>query len=381
MALTKKTVGFGLSALAAITAIAYFTTRSNGAQNSGGAPPGFGAAPVVVATAGYDEFVDAAEAVGTARSNESVELAAKVTETVRRVRFTDGQIVRKGDVLIELTRQEESAMLDETLARLEEARKDYRRAGELDEKDMIAKSDLQNRNAEFLAAQARVNAVQARLADRLIRAPFDGVVGLRNVSPGELMSPGRLVATLDDISVIKLDAPVPEIYIPVVKPGLEIVAHTAAYPDHVFRGTVTGVDTRVDPITRSVVTRAEIPNPDALLRPGMMLRVDLVRERRHALMIPESAIVQGKDRPFVFAIGADNKAEQRPVTIRGRRPGQVEVVEGLAEGDAVVIEGGMKVRPGGDVKVVRRINGVTGETIPPAENVAADTAAPGVAKD
>ncbi|MCL4235865.1 MAG: efflux RND transporter periplasmic adaptor subunit [Deltaproteobacteria bacterium] len=370
-----------LVVFAVIAAGAYFVWRAIEAKDGGASGPrGFGPAPVVVAEAKTGDWTDELDAVGTARSRESVAITAKVTETVRRLHFEDGQQVKAGAILAELTRAEESAQLSEALAGFEDATKEYQRVSKLDSADLVAKTEVQTQTARYKAADARVRAIEARLSDRLIRAPFAGVVGLRNVSPGQLVAPGTVVATLDDISRIKLDFQVPETYVAVARPGLDVIARSEAYRDREFHGVITGMDTRVDPATRAFAVRAEIPNDDGALRPGMLLAVKIIRERRRTLIVPEGAIVQTQDRHMVFVATPENKAEQRTVKIGARKPGFVEITEGLAEIEQVVVEGAMKARPGGDVAIVGRVDALTGAALPMPESNATNADAPDAAK-
>ena len=199
----------------------------------------------------------------------------------------------------------------------------------------------------------------------MIRAPFAGRVGLRRVSVGSLISPGTVITTLDDTSTIKLDFTVPETFLPVVKPGLEIAARSVAYPEESFLGKVSSVDSRVDPATRSVTVRALLPNPEGLLKPGMFLTTRLSRGAIDALLVPEQALVPEGGEMFVF-VAKDGVAEKRRIRIGERRVGDVQVVEGLASGELVVTEGTQKLRNGA---------AVTLQEAPPAP-VAAESKAP-----
>lgn len=313
-----------------------------------GAGGGRGAAPAVVTTATVAPVAwsDAIEALGTAQAKESVTLTAKVTETVDRVNFSDGDFVEAGQVLVDLSGRAEVAQLEEERAAFKEASQQYARQAELVKQGTIARSQLDAQVAARDAAAARMNAIRARLSDRVITAPFDGVLGFRQVSAGALVSPGTVIATLDDIRTIKLDFPVPEAYLGAVAPDLRITARSAAWPEREFEGTVRAVDSRVDPVTRAVTVRAEIPNPDSLLRPGMLLTVNLFRPERQALAIPEIAVTQVGNQAYVFRVGAGDKVEQVEVVTGSRRRGEVEIVEGLAAGDRIVVEGTVKLRPG-----------------------------------
>jgi membrane fusion protein (multidrug efflux system) len=199
------------------------------------------------------------------------------------------------------------------------------------------------------ANEARVAAARARLADTVIRAPFGGRVGLRRISVGTLISPGTVITTLDDASTIKVDFSVPDLYVGELRTGQAIIARTSAYPGREFRGIVSSVDSRVDPASRAVTVRAKVPNGDALLKPGMFLTVQLAQETRDALVVPEEALVPEQARQFVYVVEGDAVAK-REVRLGRREPGLVEIVDGLAVGDRVVIEGTLKLRDGAPVR-------------------------------
>lgn len=311
----------------------------------------FGDVPVVISRAAPMTFVDRIEALGTARANESVEVTAKVTDTVQRVNFEDGKDVKAGEVLVELTRTEEAALLDEAVATLAEAQQQFERIEDLVRRGSASRARLDEQTRIRDAAKARVDALEARLSDRLIRAPFSGVLGFRQVSPGTLISPGTVITTLDDIDVIKLDFPVPENFIGALRPGLAIEALTPAYQDREFKGTITTIESRVDPATRSVRVRAEIPNPDHVLRPGMLMTVEVIKARAEVLAVPEEALVPISDRQYVYRLKDDNTVERVQVEIGRRHPGVVEVTSGLEPGDRVVTEGSVRLRPGMAVQI------------------------------
>lgn len=310
---------------------------------------------VIVAEAHESDFVDRTEALGTLKANESVALTVNVTETVTAIHFDDGQRVGKGQVLVEMTSGEEHAQLEEARANLDEAKRQYDRVRQLESQGIEAQSLLDLRRREVDTAHARLAAIESRLADRLIKAPFPGVLGLRNTSVGALVDVGDTITTLDDDSVMKLEFAVPSTYLASLHPGLSIRARTRAYGERVFEGKVKVVDSRVDPVNRSVLVRALIPNPQTILKPGMLMTVELLRNPRKTLVIPESALMPSSGEQFVMRVeGARMLAQKRRVEIGARRPGEVEVIGGLQAGDLVITHGMEKARLGEPVRIKGR---------------------------
>ncbi|MBB5015049.1 efflux RND transporter periplasmic adaptor subunit [Rehaibacterium terrae] len=334
--------------LAALFSLALFLIACGGG-NGNGRGPGAGLTVVTTVVAPV-QWRDTLEALGTARANESVVITAKVNETVERVNFDSGDYVEAGHVLVDLSGRVELAGLEEARAAYREAEQQLRRGEELAARQLIPASQLDTLRATRDAARARMDAIRARLSDRVITAPFDGVLGLRQVSPGSLLTPGAPITTLDDISVIKLDFSVPESYLSVLTPGQEVTAASVAWPGVEFRGVVRSLDSRVDPVTRAITVRAELPNPERKLRPGMLLTVNVAQPPREALVVPELALVQVGRQAYVYRVDAENRVAQVPVTTGVRRRGEVEIVEGLSAGDRIVVEGTVKLRPG--VRVV-----------------------------
>ena len=290
------------------------------------------------------------EAVGTAHANESVEITSKTSNVITAIRFAEGEEVKRGQILVELDADEVRAELAEAQAALADARSQYERSRELRASQVISAAQLEQAEAALNANLARVAAAEARLADTVIRAPFDGRTGFRRVSVGSYVSPGTVITTLDDTSRIKLDFTVPETYLYVLRRGLPITATTSGLPGRVFNGEVTNLDSRVDPVTRSIAVRAELPNEEGLLRAGMFMTVRLEGDVVPALVVPEEAIVPERGRTYVFVV-ANDRAYLREVRTGKRRPGEVEIVAGLAEGERVVIEGTQNLRDGDAVQV------------------------------
>ncbi|MEZ5443989.1 MAG: efflux RND transporter periplasmic adaptor subunit [Lysobacterales bacterium] len=319
---------------------------------------------VTTQTARLEPWVDRIEALGTARANESLMLSAKVTETVARVNFDDGQQVSEGAVLVELTDRAEVAALKEAQASFAEADKQTKRLEDLVEQGTVPRSSVDQQVALRDQARARMDAIRARLSDRVITAPFAGQLGFRMVSPGALVTPGTPIATLDDISTIKLDFPVPERFFAELQPGRDISARTAAYPEQTFQGTVRSIDSRVDPATRSVTVRAELANDQRLLRPGMLMVVELITPAREVVVIDEISLVQIGSEAFVYRVGSEAKAERVVVQPGRRSGGRLEIVQGLQPGDRIVSEGVVKLRPGMTLTLLDAGGGSDGGSVP-----------------
>ena len=310
---------------------------------------------MIAAPVKSDRFVDRVEAIGTLRANESVELTATVSETVTDIHFKDGQRVKAGDILVEMTSEEEHALIEEELSRVAEAKKQLDRVKTLAARGSAPRSVLDQRRREYETARARLRAIESKLKDRLVLAPFSGVVGLRNLSVGALIEPGDLVTTLDDDTVMKLDFSVPAVHLATLRVGLPVEARSPAFDGRRFRGTVASIDSRVDPVTRSVTARAIVPNPERLLKPGLLMHVDLMKSPRDALVVPEEALIPTGRENFVLVVDRSASpavVQRRKVAIGSRRPGEVEILEGLTAGELVVVHGAIKARPGQAVTVI-----------------------------
>jgi membrane fusion protein (multidrug efflux system) len=321
------------------------------------APPSYAQelAGVVVATATRVDYPLTIEALGTARANESVEIRPKITETVTSIRFSEGEQAKTGQILVTLSDTEMRADVAAARAALVESESQYARAEELFSSRLMSESELESLAARRDSDRAALDAAESRLSDTVIRAPFAGRIGLRRVSVGSLVAPSVIITTLDDTDPIKLDFEVPETALSRVEEGLPVNAHSAAWPESTFTGAVASIDTRVDPISRTVTVRALIPNRRQLLRPGMFLTVDVVRDEVTALVIPEQSIIPEQSRQFVMVVDDGGVVHRREVELGRRRPGQVEITRGLSEGERVVAEGTQKARPGDTVRIVGQI--------------------------
>ncbi len=297
------------------------------------------------------DFVDLIEAVGTSKANESVDLTAKSTETIGALHFTDGQRVPAGFIVAELTKREQSADLTSARAGLKEAEQSLRRVQDLAAKGFATKALLEAARAARDGAASKVAAMDSRMSDRMIRTPFAGLLGLRRVSIGTLVRPGDVITTLDDTSQIKVDFTIPEAKLSALKKGGTIRATAAAYPRRKFTGAIDSIDTRVDPLSRSISVRAIIPNIDGDLLPGMLMTIGIESNNRTSLAAPEQSLVPIETKQYVFVVSSEMQAERREVKIGAREPGFVEVLTGIKAGENIVVDGTLRLRHGATVKL------------------------------
>jgi len=311
------------------------------------------AIPVVVETVRLQDWTDTLRALGTVQSREAVTITAKVSETVQQVHFDSGQDVARGAPLVTLSGQQQLAALASAEAAAKEAEQLYQRQVQLAQQQLIARASLDAQRATRDAARAQVAQIRANLSDRVIRAPFAGVLGIRQVSPGALVTPGTAIATLDDISRVYIDFPVPETELAGVAPGQAVGAHVGAYGARAFDGTVATVSARLDPTSRASVVRGDFPNPDRALKPGMLAEVSIARGTAPALVVPEIAVQQIGSETFVWRVQADDTVEKANVVVGGRVPGKAMLTEGVKAGDRIVVEGVGKLQAGAKIAAGR----------------------------
>lgn len=318
-----------------------------------------GGARVQVVTAEVREaaVVERIESIGTARAREAVTITARVSGIVTAIGFEEGQKVAAGDVLIELDRSQQAASLDRSRAVADDARTKLDRARRLRATQAVAEAQIDQLEAGLAQAEAQVREAAAKVEEMKIIAPFAGRVGLRQVSLGALIQPGTVVTTLDDLSRLRVEFAVPEVFTARLAVGQRVVATSSAFGERRFDGDVTVVDTRIDPATRTVRAVAEFANPDESLKPGLFLNIALtLAERPVALLVPEEAIDPMGDRTFVYAV-REGRAMRLEVRLGTRVQGEVEVVTGVTAEDQVVVRGLQRLRDGVPVhvtEVVRR---------------------------
>ena len=314
--------------------------------------------PVIVApvTMRKDDLV--LEVVGTGRAQHSVTLRSEAAGKVAEMALAPGKRFAEDAVLLRLedTRQRLALELAET--RLAEAQRALARYERLKGSGAASAVRLDEASTQTEIARIEVERAREELADRTLRAPFDGVSGLPAVEVGDWVESGDTVATFDDRSVLLVEFDLPEAHLARIKEGMTVAAHTPAFRDQAFEGTVSAIDSRVDPKSRTARVRVAIPNPDDRLRPGASFTIRLELPGPPYPVVPELAVQFSRGALFIWRV-TDGAAERVAVELVRRRAGEVLVEGPLDEGDRVVVEGTQRLAPGEPVDIIGTSGGGT----------------------
>lgn len=340
--LHSRLIWFILLALLCFVGFLYWQSQPS---NGPGRGPG-GAVAVKTATVSTQQMAREVSAIGTGIANNSVQLIAPSSEFLIELNVNEGQKVAAGDVIARLNNVQQRARVAELDAVLTEQRRQLERLKNLATTQATAQSLLDEQQTRVNSTLAQSEIARQQLNDMTIRAPFSGYLGLRQVSRGAFVNSGTVITTLDDIQQLRVEFRIAERHLAEVAVGMPLTVTNIAYGNLPFVGEVTAIDTRLDPVTRSVTIHGKIDNNELMLRPGMLLNVKLQLENREVLQVSERAIVPQQDRHYVFVVNADNRIQQKEVQIGQRIPGWVEIVSGLTEGDEIIVEGVQKVRTG-----------------------------------
>jgi membrane fusion protein (multidrug efflux system) len=307
--------------------------------------------PVVLAVAEQRQTATRVEAVGTTLSRRAIQIVPMASGRVEQIAFEPGQFVKAGDVLVRLDDDIQRADVAEAEAKLQETVLALQRANALRQKNAVPEATVDQLVAAQASGQAELDRARRRLADRTVRAPFAGVMGLRQVDLGARVDENSVLTTLDDRSEMEIEFSLAEAMYGQIFAGQPVVATSVAFPGRSFEGVVINIDSRVDPTSRAFKVRARLPNPDLTLPAGMFMQIAVVLDSREAIMIPEEAVIVQGNRTFVYVV-AGGKAAVRPIRVGHRETGAVEVAEGVAAGEAVVVRGSPRLRDGAPVQVI-----------------------------
>jgi len=314
---------------------------------------------VEVAVVTLESMPRSAAAVGTLRSKDSVVLRSEITGRITEINIEEGGKVKRGDVVVRLDDSVAKAQVQQAQASLALAVSQDRRAGELTRQGFISKQARDEAASQLQVQRAALALAQAQLQKTTIVAPFDGLIGLRNVSVGDYVGPGDALVPIESVDPLQVDFRIPEQYLSLVHPGLKLRLRFDALPGQIREGVVGAISPSIAVGGRSILLRANVGNADDALRPGMFARVDLRFADDQVLTIPETALVPSGEERYVYRV-TDGRAERLVVGTGQRRGGRIEIISGLSEGDEVVVAGLQKIADGSPVKVVGRAAGPSG---------------------
>jgi len=324
---------------------------ASGAKPGGGPPGGF-AVGVETAKVAASRFQDEVAAVGSLKSNESVVLRPEIAGRIAAIHLREGMPAARGAVLVALDAATQAAELRQAEANLALSQANFKRTEDLYQKKFVAERARDEAAANLKVLEAAVALAQARLQKTQIRAPFAGIVGIRNVSVGDYVKEGQELINIEDIGSLKVDFRLPESHLSRLQKGQGVEVTSDAMPGQTFKGVLDAIDPLLDASGRAISLRARLANPDFKLRPGMFARVRLAfGGERQGLAVPEEALVPAGNDNFVFKV-AEGKAQRVMVKLGQRRGATVEIAEGLKAGDEVVTAGQLKLRDGVPVKAV-----------------------------
>lgn len=297
------------------------------------------------------------QAIGSVRAVNGIEVANEMQGVVEHLRFESGDLVKKGDVLLELDTASDRATLATREAEAALAQQEFDRLSNLLAKEAVSQSRFDEAQANFDAARARVSEQQAQLNKKIIRAPFDGKLGLRLVDLGQYLAVGTPIVGINTVDPILVQYTLPEKYLSRIADGDTVSVTVAAQPDQQFEGTIKAINSTVSADSRTVQVRARLSNPDNLLRPGMFANVrTLANQDDELLVLPRTAISYNTYGDYVYLIVEDedgHKVTERRTVVSGQvRNGMVAIEDGLKEGDQVVSTGLLRLRAGEKVSIV-----------------------------
>lgn len=317
-----------------------------------GGPPGEMKIPVETVRAATTTLRSTLKAVGTLLADASADLRTEVPGQILAVHFEEGQRVERGARLFSIEATVLEAEANEARANAERSRAAYERARQLHERQLISSAEYDVARANYDVDAARLRSSEARLVKTVIRAPFEGVTGLRKINVGDYATVGQSLIELVRLDPLRVDFSVPETMLAALEVSQPIQVTVAAYPGRAFAGEVIAIAPQADVAGHSIPVRASLANPDLRLRPGLFAQVEITLDSRaDAVVVPEQAIWPiGRDKTVFLVV--DGRAVQTVVELGERQPGLVEVISGVAAGDEVVTAGQMKLRDGVAVQPV-----------------------------
>lgn len=285
----------------------------------------------------------------TIKSNEQVKITSTVSEKIEEILFNEGVSVKKDKILVVLNNYEEMAILKQFEAQLKEAETNYQRALSLSKKGNISQSILDSRLTEKIRLLGKVDEIKAKINDLILKAPFDGTIGLRNFSVGAFVKPGEVITTIYDFKTLKVEATAPEAYVGRIKVG-DTVKIKVNSSETIYSGEVYVLDPYIDEKTRTFKIISKIEKKERL-KPGMMAKKIINFDNKNSVLIPESCIIPIDDETFVYVINKENIINKVEVITGKRIDGKIEIIKGIKLSDKIVFEGINKLKAGIKVRI------------------------------
>jgi membrane fusion protein, multidrug efflux system len=336
-----------------IVVVALLALPLAGCKKKASGAPQMMAPRVIAVTARSQPVAEVLSLVGSITANEMVDVRGEADGVVQEILFKEGQTVKKGQELVRLDESKFASAVAEGEANFALSKANFDRAKHLFESQLISQQEFDQARTSFESTRANLQFNKRMLKDARIYAPFEGTVGARSISPGQVIRKEAILTTIVDLDPVKVEFNVPEKFLGQVRVGQDLQIGVATYPGRTFRGKVFFISPYVDLTNRTALVKAEIPNPTGELKPGMFANLDLtVTVRENAVVIPEVALTQtlDKGRAMVFVVDAATNAQLRAVKLGVRLAGLVEV-EGIRTGERVIVEGTQKTVPGRPVQL------------------------------
>lgn len=305
---------------------------------------------VEVATVTVQTVADKFEAVGTIEALEAITVVAEIDAAVMRLPFKEGGAIKRGELIAQLDDSQLAAEVSRAEALRAQSQASYDRVKTIVEQKAGAPQDLDDAAAALKVAEANLTLAKARFAKTRIVAPFDGIIGARQVSVGAFLRSGQAIADLANIDAIRVNFSTPEHFLSRLNRGAEVVVSTTAFPGHELNGKIIVIEPVLDPATRSARIVTRVVNPGRKFRPGMSANISVVlSERTNAMTIPNEAIFGSENQSFTFIIKSDSTVARVALTLGTRLANVVEVIQGLEQGMRVVRAGHQKLFDGAKV--------------------------------
>ncbi|MCW8925678.1 MAG: efflux RND transporter periplasmic adaptor subunit [Xanthomonadales bacterium] len=354
--MAKRTIIFIVILLLVLSVPAFIKYRqiqvAMASMGGGGMPP----TSVEAAEVRHAMWQDRVAAVGTLTARDGIDVKNEVEGVIETIHVGSGQRVESGDLLVSINDDVEQADMAALQAQVALAKLNFERSRVMWENKTGSEREYDDARSALQVAQANLAQVRARIAKKNIRAPFDGLLGIRMVNKGQYVSPGTTLFSLQDHGVLYTDFSIPESYFPVINPGLEVQFKVSAYPGRVFTGKVEAIEAKVNEMTRNINVRASLENEKSLLLPGMYADIYLVlAQPTERLVVPSTSIVFSSFGDSLFVVkpgeGGQQVAQQVQVAIGEQRGDLAEVLSGLAGDEMVVQAGTNKLRNNAPVSI------------------------------